>query len=381
MGILESELLGGAIAALGGALLFGALPRIMHKPRAGNSTIFAIGLAILANSRPFEGLIVSLLPTARLVIWLVRGKDLALEVRLFKVALPILVVVATTAGMMGYYNWRVTGDPVKFPYFVHKDTYMMAPLFAFQSESGPKVYNHQRLRNFHTGWELEPYLRQQTFLGVMGEAGKKLGVLWGFYVGPLLSLPLLIALRFTWRNRRMRLPLLACALMIAAFLPLNWVLPHYSAPITCLMVLFLVQALRQARLWSWHGRAIGRQFAYGIPAAFFASLVVTAAIQVRYSNAGWSAERARLLRELNRLPGRHLILVQYDARETDSHVEWVFNDADIDNAKVVWARDTDSGNRRQLLRYFEDREVWLLVYQEQKLIRFDKLPKSHLAIN
>src|SRR5437899_1201971 len=51
---------GGAAAALGGALLYGALPRLMRAPRVGVALTIGVGLALLANSRPFEGLAVSL---------------------------------------------------------------------------------------------------------------------------------------------------------------------------------------------------------------------------------------------------------------------------------------------------------------------------------
>lgn len=374
---------GGAFAAFGGVLLFGALPRIIREPTVRNSLLFALGLVILANSRPFEGLVASLLPAAHLVIWLARDQQFPRGLRLWKVALPILVVLGGAAAMMGYYNLSVTGSPFQFPYQLHKDTYMASPLFAFQDLGAPKAYNHERIRNFHTGWELYPYLAHQTVMGALAETGKKFATLWGFYIGPMLSLPLLMAIPFLWRNPRMRLPLAVCALMLVAFMPLNWVLPHYAAPIACLTSLLGVQALRRLRLWSWKGQAVGRRIAYGIPVAFLASTMVTTAIQSKYFS-DWNIERARLVGELNQKPGRHLVLVRYNtvgSDKQDSHVEWVYNEADIDSAKVVWAREMNPEQNRTLLDYFKGREIWLLDYQESKPSRLINLTQSYSPVD
>jgi hypothetical protein len=40
--------------------------------------------------------------------------------------------------------------------------------------------------------------------------------------------------------------------------------------------------------------------------------------------------------------------------------EWIYNAADIDSSKVVWARDMGDGQNQELLDYFRDRRVWRL---------------------
>ncbi|HEY6147076.1 MAG TPA: hypothetical protein VIZ69_05235, partial [Thermoanaerobaculia bacterium] len=42
----------------------------------------------------------------------------------------------------------------------------------------------------------------------------------------------------------------------------------------------------------------------------------------------------------------------------DPHREWVFNGADIDGSKVLFARELDPVQNALLLDYFRDRQVW-----------------------
>src|SRR5262249_47514016 len=47
--------MGGTVAAIGGALVLGSLPRIMRHRRAHDAVLMGIGVTFLANSRPNEG--------------------------------------------------------------------------------------------------------------------------------------------------------------------------------------------------------------------------------------------------------------------------------------------------------------------------------------
>jgi hypothetical protein len=72
---------GGAVAAMGGALVVGGIKRLMRRPHVSDSLLTGAGLAILANSRPFEGLLVILPAGVFLFLYIInqRGQALALN--------------------------------------------------------------------------------------------------------------------------------------------------------------------------------------------------------------------------------------------------------------------------------------------------------------
>jgi hypothetical protein len=58
------------------------------------------------------------------------------------------------------------------------------------------------------------------------------------------------------------------------------------------------------------------------------------------------------------LPGEHLVIVRYSEGH-NSGEEYVYNRADIDHAKTVWAREIPGMDTRPLLNYFRNRDVWI----------------------
>ena len=53
------------------------------------------------------------------------------------------------------------------------------------------------------------------------------------------------------------------------------------------------------------------------------------------------------------------MVVRYSPKH-DPRNEWVYNQADIDNARVVWAREMSAEQNERLIHYFKDRKVWLV---------------------
>ena len=351
-----------SVVALGGALVLGALPRLKKHARIRDALIMAAGLAILANSRPYEGLVFSLPIAAAFVIWICGKRRPAFSVSVGRVVLPIILFLAVTGAGMGYYYWRVTGSPFRMTYQVNRGTYATAPYFLWQSPRPEPVYQHAVMRDFYR-WELHRFMEYRTLTGAARHTWDKVVGSWKFYCGPLLTIPLLA---FPWilRDRKMRFPLIAGAVFVLGLAVETWTLPHYVAPATGLIYLVLLQCMRHLRLWRWRGQPIGIAMVRAIPAIACAMVLLRVGAVVAHAQIepAWprgNLDRLAIVRQLDATPGQHLVIVSYGPHH-DVDWEWVYNAADIDAAKVVWARDMGSRDNQELLRYFHDRKVWYL---------------------
>jgi len=361
---------GGAVAAIGGALVLGALPRFRNGPGIQTALLFASGLLILANSRPFEGLLFSLpLVLAALVILLKRVRSgRATWGATAKAVMPALALLVAGAAWMLYYNWRGTGNPLLTPYQVNFQTYHISKPFLFQKPNSIPEYRHPSMRAFYVFHELQYILISKYDVGFI--LREKASVYYGFFIWPFVLLigPCIYAM---WRSE-MRVVLLSMALMAAGLFAQIWKPhAHYAAPAASAVFLTLLYSVRhfrdsQSKYAIWGSRALAPVLAAWMFSPVAEALWDPYILSPNYSGTEATKleplpiplqiQRARIQADLEARGGEHLIVVHY---QMGSPVQdWIYNDADIDHAPVVWARDMGYLKNKELLNYYPRLHAW-----------------------
>ncbi len=367
---------GGTVTALGGALVLGSLPRIKQNPnnRVRNSILMGIGMALLASTRPYEGIFFCSPVLVALTAWGVRQRHLS---KIFsQIAFPFALVIAASSCALGYYFWRVTGSPFTIPYQLNMRTYGLV-FFPWQKIK-PVVFHHLALQNYYRGGGVLGFYNLARQHPLKLQTLKAL-VIWLFYFGPILTLPW-IAWVFTRPRRRFwnsLTPELRFLLMITlvSYIPIALTIhlgqPHYAAQLT--VVFYAITLITMRDLYgSASDRAHPTRFlARSVPMICLILFFARAAAPLLHADPkpSWirtwcsrdvqNLERASILKWLEGTPGAHLVIVRFQPNHDFILDEWVFNNADIDDSKVVWARDMGPENS-ELLRYFSRRQAWLV---------------------
>jgi hypothetical protein len=347
---------GGALPALGGALVFGALPRILRAPSTGAALAMGAGLAATASSRPFEGAVAAL-PVAAALAWrlLARPRPFPRRDWLLRAAAPIALCLAATAGGIATYNAAVTGSAVRLPYFEHQRQYARISQFLWGTPPPRPEYRHESMRIFFEEDERPVWERQRTPWRFLAEGAWKVLKANDTPLGVLMY-PVIALAAALWRRRRLRLPLGSLGLLWLSMAGLTVVMSHYMAPATACGFLAATLAVRHLSTMRVRGRRL-RGLALALVAGSAALLVYRAT-----QHAGgdpFGRVRAHYVQELEDRPGDHLVFVRYGQVHI-SHNEWVYNGADIDRQRVVWARDMGSVRNRDLLGYYPGRTAWLM---------------------
>jgi hypothetical protein len=364
---------GGSVAALGGALVLGALPRIKRHRRVRDALLMGVGFALVANSRPYEGLFLAV-PVIAALLWSVRKRNAQRSGSSFtRIILPLSALLLITAAAMGYYFWRVTGSPFRTPFQVNAATYSPVPYFPWQSMKPIPEYHHAVMRVFYLGWWMRQYEFGRTHPLLLFLL--KNCVFWLFFLGPLLSLPVFVVcfvlpygISFRQFGRRTQLLLLVCgSVLFGALLPVYFN-PHYIAPITCAIYALILIALTNVRRWKPRGKPVGVAIVRSVPLIAVVMLILCTAgvrdskipqLATWYSPIVVNSYRAGIIAQLSQQPGQHMVIVRYRPDHVPG-VEWVFNAADIDRSKIVWARDMGLEQNSELIRYFQQRKVWVV---------------------
>jgi hypothetical protein len=184
-----------------------------------------------------------------------------------------------------------------------------------------------------------------------------------FFIAPLyVALPFFLLrlgdLRFLW---------VAATLLLFAlgvnFYPFFEV--HYLGALTCLFILVSIAGLERLR------PDVARLIVY-LCLAHFAFWYIRA-----FSDRVNPGRRVAIDRQLAQAPGQQLVFVRYWPQHIFQD-EWVYNAADIDHARVVWARDLGASEDQKLLDYYPSRTAWLLEPDAMppKLTRYQSEPEQ-----
>jgi hypothetical protein len=372
---------GGHMAAVAGCLVFGALPRLIERARMRDAALLGLGLFLHLLTRPYESIFLLLsamlffLPSVRRAIAEFRSAPppapappsfkAYLGPYLAPASIPLLFLLAAL-GVTALQNKSVTGNWTMPPYRLSQIQYGVPAALTFLSDPFPqRQLTPQQALEYKSQLAFRSDSRENlaTFLLRLEYRVRYYRF---FFLPPLyLALPLLF---FPLREFRLRWLFLTLGLFAAGvnFFPAFQL--HYLAAVTCLFVLWSVLALERLSQWS---PAAARFLMLFCAAHFLFWYTVHVFDNEPFSNTlradeTWHSinhanpeRRIQVNRDLQSHPGKLLVFVRY----TPEHIfqdEWVYNEADLNAARVVWARDLGPLENQKLTALYPDRTLLLL---------------------
>ena len=348
---------GGSLAAAAGCLVFGALPRVRQSRRSQDAALLGLGLGLHLLVRPFESVFLVL---AVILFFAPKFRGLV------KPAAVAFAVLLPALGLTLLQNKQVTGSWTTLPYMLSRYQYGVPAAFTFQADPVPhrdltlqQQLEYKSQLSFHsTGPEtLQSFLLRLEYRVRF----YRFFFLAPLYVALLFFLPALREPRFRW---------VVFALAIFAlgvnFYPFFEV--HYLAALTCLFVLVSITGLQQLSRWSSLAVQIVlflcvAHFVFWYGLHLFEGSEVAPAMEQYETwdgiNHGNPQRRILVNRQLAGITGKLLVFVRYWPQHHFQE-EWVYNEANIDQARIVWARDLGDTENEKLLHYYPDRTAWLL---------------------
>ena len=360
---------GGAVSAAAGCLTFGTLPRLRESARTRDAVWLGLGLALQLLTRPYESIFLA----ASVVLFflpVLRQRD---EVRrLARAAALVILVVLPAIAITLAQNKQVTGDWTMLPYVLSRYQYGIPTTLTFQPNPNPH-------RELTTEQQLDYRVQvlvhgddKETISTYIERLGQRVRFYRFFFLAPLyLVLPVFLFALCEWRFVWVGLTLVLFSLGANLY---PYFYPHYIAAVTCLFILVSVTALERLSRLNAGGWPAGQQaacviiflcaahflFWYGLHAFENEEIARALAPYETWDliNHGDPEGRRAINNRLAKMQGKQLVFVRYWPQHRFE--EWVHNPADIDGARVVWARDLGTADNEKLQRYYPDRTAWLL---------------------
>jgi hypothetical protein len=227
---------------------------------------------------------------------------------------------------------------------------LIAPQLVIFPEMPTPTYRHKEIENYFKDVELAHYRKVRSNPLRNSEI---ITAALPFYCSTLMMFAALIGAFFSRSIKLQLVAAIGASLCAAVSLELH-LIPHYLAAGVGLIPILVAYGLRVLRVRVHaFGTAIVLLF---VLVAFMSGFTqVPAALRGSITPAPRAIVTNLVLKQDS---GKHLILVRY-APSHFVHNEYVYNEADIDAASIVWARDMGDQANRELLDYYRDRKVWL----------------------
>jgi hypothetical protein len=371
----------GSIAGLGGALVLGGLPRFKHRPIFRYAFPVAVGIALMFTTRPFESMLLFIPVTVSLFRWYLVAANRPGRSALFRhTAIPLMIVIGAAA-WMGYYDYRVFGNPLTLPYSVNRATYAMAPYFAWQKPRPEPAYHHDEMRRFYHEDELADYQRSHSLGGFIKMTLIK-GVSGTLFFTGLALLPFMFMARRVLLDRHVRFLVICLGALALGMVLEIFLIPHYMAPFTAAIYALGLQGMRHMRVFRPGDQPVGK----ALTRLTITVLIIMCGFRLyaqplhlsfpEWPSSTWNfswygpdvfgKDRVDVERQLEQLQGGQIAIVRYSSMHNPQD-EWVYNAADIDNSKVIWAREMDRASNLELARFYKNRTVWLVQPDKQPI--------------
>ena len=357
---------GGAFTALGAMLVVGALPRVLRQPRWQGGLLMGLGAVILMTSRPYEGALLCIPVAVVLLGSTIHRRWSAARPVVFKVVLPVVLMVGAGGAFLLQYNLATTGNRFKAAYELNRETYAIAPAFLI---SPPLKSLHQGPAYFKNYFveEATSYGSRDSLLSLLRSGLAKIFHTWNFYVGAILSVAFFAGL---WTARREYFLWGAPVFFFAGYLLETWNFPQYTAPLFPLLLVLTMRGFDWLRMRDPDKLPAALFLARAMPLATLAmfalpvvsvvsgaSLMGRTSLQATCCTVKFDKLRPALQAQLLQSPGRDLVLVK-DGPYNPTGYEMVHNDADIDSSEIVWAHRLGAEKDARLVAYFAGRRVW-----------------------
>lgn len=394
---------GGSLFGLAGTLILGGTLHMLHPGvRLRDGFVLGLGLAIASLTRPFEGLLFSLVPVLTLFVagYRLKFKPTEQSRQFVKAGVFAILCPVIAVGMHLVYNHAVTGSFSELPYSIYQERYQPgSALFPWQHIEDSGSSHHIGNDAMRKGQHDYDWTNVDSGMEYLLRLLTSWKLLFFFLLPWPLVLPILIGL-FGYFKRSDLQGFFVLTLSLFVFLipmistsALGFLFHHYFTAWCSVWVLLAIVGLREIMNWSYcRSKPTGRWIAGGLAVwlCVLWALNLWTFTQDPYVKTKYKIPLVyesrhnieKVLSERFENSSKHqIVFVKYDETH-DPHSEWVYNGSDIRSQSVIWARWLEPEKNTELVEQFDACEFWVVeVSNQDRSIKIRSLSKEKDLLN